>query len=137
MDGANWFIYCGKDPANRVDENGNNWEDIGAAASVYFAIVNLVTSWKTTNLSKPMIMAGLLFLAAWMGTDTLRISTGNDRLGNMMVSEFLFLGIATMLAADWFKPVPSSVAPKALGLIKSYLAILTILLAIEEFGDGD
>ena len=66
-DGKNWFIYCGNDPLNRIDEGGQKWKPSDGYAgfcafmvlsSQFWAVVCVITL-KANMLDKAVEAAGI------------------------------------------------------------------------------
>ena len=135
MDGSNWFIYCSNDPVQAVDVTGmsGNWGQGIALFGILAAITALVSTYRASMLSRPMIISGLIFLAAWWGSSVLR-NTGHeseDGYQQIVISSATFMGIATTLTYDWYKPVATSIGKEVVGVIAAYSLVLGLLLAID------
>jgi RHS repeat-associated protein len=65
-DGGNWFVYCGGEPVNHIDENGHELHDIGISDILH--LIAYCSIFLTTLICTPLArLIGAAFLVLFIG----------------------------------------------------------------------
>ena len=83
--GNNMFIYCGNNPVNHCDKNGNSWTLIGAGiiASVVSGIANALATATNGGSVEECVMSGLVGMVSGAIGFGVAFATGFSTAGNI------------------------------------------------------